>query len=299
MSDMIPFESGQLPAYLQGTAEKNNALTQGVTGGFPILSIKGKAFTLVSGDNRSIITKPDEPDEPASSIQVVIVDANPNLSKTYYEGEYTEGSNAKPACASDDGKTPLPDVPEPQAKSCAMCPRNVWGSGKNGRGKACQDARRIAVAPVGQMNEPMLLRVPPASLRPLKDYGTMLAKRGVSFDAVVTKLRFEPSEATPKLIFQPVRFLTEDEYAELQEVKADPQVDQITGVAPAPLAESVPVDDPAPKAKKAAKPEPEAEPEPTPKPKKAKKKAEPVEEVVEAEAEDEDELDALLAGFDD
>lgn len=311
MSNIIPFDSDQLPAHLQGGASVNDALTKGVMGGFPVLSIKGKTFTIVSGDTRSVITKPDDPDEPASNIQVVILDANPELSKTYYESEYEEGSNAKPTCASDDGIKPLADVEEQQSKTCAACPHNAWGSGKNGRGKACQDARRLAVAPAGQLNEPMLLRVPPASLRPLKDYGTMLAKRGVSFDAVITKLRFEPGESSPKLIFAPVGFLDEDQYNAAQDAKADDMVGQITGViAPTPAAsDDDEGDEPAPKPKAKAKAKAKAKPDrsddgedddPAPKA-KTKAKSKPVVDDDDDDDDDggEDDLDALLAGFDD
>lgn len=301
MSNIIPFESGKLPAHLRkaNAVELNSALTSGVSGGFPVLSIKGKTFTIVQGDSRNIITKPDDPDEPATNIQVVIIDANPNLSKTYYSSEYEEGSIAKPTCMSDDGKKPSADAAEPQSKSCATCSHNTWGSGKNGKGKACSDARRLAVSPAGQLNEPMLLRVPPASLKPLGEYGTMLAKRGVGFDSVVTKIRFEPGESSPKLIFAPVGFLDEEQYDEVQSVKADEIVAQITGVAPMPrLDDSDEEEAPAPKKAK-AKPAPVVEEEddeeeaPAPAPKKAKAKpdSEPV-------ADDDDDLDGLLADFD-
>lgn len=314
MSDIIPFESGQLPAHLQNqdVAAANSALTEGVSGGFPVLSIKGKAFTVVSGDSRRIITKPDEPDEPASNIQVVIIDANPQLSKVYYKGEYEEGSNEKPACLSDNGIAPTGGESK-QSTTCAACPHNVWGSGKGGRGKACSDARRLAVAPPANITEPMLLRVPPASLRPLQEYGVTLAKRGVAFDAVSTKLRFEPSESSPKLIFQPVGFLNEAQYAQVQQVKTEAVVDQITGKSPTP--ESAPAQ-PAPvgttrnlwRAQEEPAPEPAADPapvapEPTPEPVVAAA-PEPAPEPAPAAdpapvAETADDLDALLAGFDD
>lgn len=305
MNKIIPFESGKLPAHLRkvNAAELNSALTSGVSGGYPVLSIKGKTFTIVQGDSRNIITKPDDPDEPATNIQVVIIDANPHLSKTYYASEYEEGSVAKPTCMSDDGKKPSADAAEPQSKNCATCRHNTWGSGKNGKGKACADARRLAVSPAGQLNEPMLLRVPPASLKPLGEYGSMLAKRGIGFDGVVTKIRFEPGESSPKLVFSPVGLLDEERYEEVQSVKADEIVAQITGVAPTSrLDDSDEEEAPAPVPQKAkAKPAPVVEEEdeeeeeeaPAPAPKKAKAKPAP-----EPAASDDDDLDGLLADFD-
>lgn len=296
MSNIIPFEGGQLPAHLQNQdpAAANSALTEGVSASYPVLSIKGKAFTVVQGDQRRIITKPDEPDEPASNIQVVIIDANPQLSKVYYSGEYEEGSNDKPTCLSDNGIAPTGGESK-QSTTCAACPHNVWGSGKGGRGKACSDARRLAVAPPGNITEPMLLRVPPASLKPLQEYGVTLAKRGVAFDAVSTKIKFEPTESSPKLIFQPVGFLDEAQYAQVQQVKTEDIVDQITGKVPTP--DSAPAQ-PAPEPTVAAAPTPAPTPEPEPTPEPAAAAPEPAPEPAPV-AEAEDDLDALLAGFDD
>src|SRR5690606_11680321 len=108
---------------------------------------------------------------------VVIVKANPNLSKTFYKNGYEEGSAEKPTCYSHDGLKPAADAAEPQASACLACPHNVWGSRvtENGsKGKACQDYRRLCVVPSGQLDRPMLLRVPAGSLKDLVAYGDML-----------------------------------------------------------------------------------------------------------------------------
>lgn len=237
MSQVIPFESNNLPAFLKGKASAVNAdLTTGVgNGGYPVLSIKGKIFTLVKGDTRTVLRKPEDPDEIAQSIEVVILKANPQLSKVYYAKGYDEDAqNQKPDCASNDGLKPEAGVASPQAKTCALCPHNAWGSGRGGKGKACQDSRRVAIAAAGQLNEPMLLRVPPATLKPLAEYANALAKRGAPYNAVVTKIRFEAEEATPKLEFKPVGFLNEAQYAEAEEVSNSDIVQQIIGSQPSP-----------------------------------------------------------------
>ena len=237
MSQVIPFESKNLPAFLKGKAAAvNSDLTTGVgNGGYPVLSIKGKIFTLVKGDTRTVLRKPDDPDEIAQAVEIVILKANPHLSKVYYAKGYDEdGQNQKPDCSSSDGIKPDASIAEPQCKTCALCPHNAWGSGRGGKGKACQDSRRVAIAAAGQLNEPMLLRVPPATLKPLAEYANALAKRGAPYNSVVTKIRFEAEEATPKLTFTPVGFLTEDQYAEAEEVSNSDIVMQITGMAPTP-----------------------------------------------------------------
>jgi hypothetical protein len=197
------------------------------------MSIKGKIFTLVRDGERKVLPNPKDPDSPATAIDVVIVKANKGTSKVYYAKGYSEGGDAaKPDCASNQGDKPDAGVKNPQAKSCAVCPHNQWGSkiGENGgKGKACQDSVRIAIASPAQINDPMLLRVPPASIRSLGELGQTCAKRGVSYNAVITKIAFELESPTPKLTFKPVGFLPESAFAQVQQVANSDVVKNILG----------------------------------------------------------------------
>ena len=250
---MVPFEAKGLPAHianLPGISEDD--LISGTGGGFPVISIKGKVFTIVRGDERTMVTRPDADGEPAGSIEVVILRANPNLSKTYYPKGYEEGTNDKPTCYSNDGIAPAQDAAEPQSVKCATCAHNQWGSkiSENGsKVKACSDVRRLAVAPLNQLNDPMLLRVPAASLKPLGEYGNALKKRGVKYPAVVTKISFDFSVAHPALVFKPVAFITEEMAAVVQEQMRADMVTSIIGLgatpAPAPVAIAAPQKAPA------------------------------------------------------
>lgn len=234
MSQVIPFSSGNLPAHIARRAKgrSNNALTSHVgNGGYPVLSIKGKVFTLVKQDERKIITRElDGEQVPAAALEVVIVAANPNLSKVWYANGYEDGQNAKPDCFSNDGIKPDDSVDSPQSKKCMDCPKNAWNSGQNGKGKACGDSRRVAIAAPDQINEPMLLRVPAGSLKPLAEYGKKLDNRGTSFDSVVTKLKFDMEEATPKLVFVPVGFLDEEQLNAVDQAATSDKVQQIIGI---------------------------------------------------------------------
>lgn len=231
--ELVPFDA-KLPAHLKALADTVNAddLISGAGGGFPVISIKGKVFHEVRGGERRLITRADS-EEPAASIEVVILRANPALSKTYYSEGYTDGSEEKPTCYSNDGVAPALDAAEPQAQKCATCPHNQWGSKitENGaKGKACADFRRMAVAPLGQLNDPMLIRVPAASLKALKEYGDTLKKRGVKYPMVVTKVGFDYSVAHPQLKFSPVSFLSEAQVNTVAEVIASDVVMQIIGM---------------------------------------------------------------------
>lgn len=286
MTNIVAFESGKLPAYLTkiDVSELNQDLTSHASTGFPIMSIKGKVFTLSRGDEKTVLPNPKDPDSPATAIDVVIVKVNKGTSKVFYLNGYKEGEQAKPDCFSNNGDRPDAGSRNPQAKSCQACPHNQWGSkiGENGgKGKACQDSVRIAIAPPDQVNDPMLLRVPPASIKALGELGTACAKRGVPYNAAVTKISFDLASATPKLLFKPVGLLDDATFAAVLEVANSDIVRNITGNGfssePAPELASPKAAEPAPEEeapKPAAKAKPKAEL--SDEPPKAAVKAKPV-----------------------
>ena len=234
MSDLINI-NGKVPSFLAKNSKAANPFAAAVTStGFPVISTKGKVFHVIRGDDRQLITKDGE--EPASALEVIIVGINPNRSKTYYEETYSEGnSDNKPTCYSLKGDRPEEDAVEPQAKSCAVCPKNQWGSriSDNGsKGKACSDRMRLAVVPAGQINDPMLLSVAPTSLAALHRFGDELAKRGYAPENVVTKLSFDFSAAYPSLTFKAIRFVDEEEFEQVNAVQEQEKetIGQITGL---------------------------------------------------------------------
>lgn len=235
MTQIIPFESASgVPALFADMFAINDDLSKGVGGGYPHVSIKGKVFHITRGDEKTLVTRPDEPDEPASSIDVVIVKANSAFSKVYYAGGYVEGSDAKPLCYSNDSLAPAADSEEKQSTSCATCPHNQWGSRiseSGGNGKACADSRRIAIAPLGQLNDPMLIRVPAASLKTLAQYNDSLVKRGVPYQAVVTKIGFDYTVAHPALTFKAVGFIDDSSAREVKGIMDSQLVSNIIGTS--------------------------------------------------------------------
>lgn len=252
--NIIPFDQGgKLPAYLKSfnVAELNADLTAHAGGGFPVISIKGKVFAIVRDGERLVLPNPKDPESPATAIDVVLLKVNKNASKVFYLKGYDKDNSEgqKPDCYSSDGVEPAADAQNKQAKKCATCPHNQWGSRITekgaSKGKACADAVRIAVAPAGQLNDAMLLRVPPASIRGLGEYGQALAKRGVPYNAVVTKVAFDMDAESPKLTFKPVGLLDDASFAEAQELVASDLVTNILGASPVPhAAEAAPADEP-------------------------------------------------------
>jgi hypothetical protein len=250
--NIIPFDTNKgLPAFLKNVnvADINADLLAHAGGGFPVVSIKGKHFTIVRGDEREKLMNPKDPESAATSIDVVLLKANKVKSKVFYIKGYDpkESEGKKPDCFSNDGVAPDAQAEHKQAKSCATCPHNQWGSkiSDNGsKGKACQDSVRMAIAAAGQVNDPMLLRVPPASIKGLAEYGQMLAKRGVGYNMVVTKISFDLEAESPKLVFKPVGFLDDASYQEVLETLDSSLVADILGASIAPAAEPAAEADP-------------------------------------------------------
>jgi hypothetical protein len=313
MSELIAV-TNKLPANMAAlfAPELNNDLTANVGSSFPILSIKGSKWAVrYSGDTEPMLNAEGDS---VPAIQVVILQSNPNVTKTYYKGKYEEGDDAQPDCASCDGKTPDKGVENPVAKSCEGCPMNAWGSritesGKDG--KACQDSRRVAVLSAGDLKSdvfdgnPLLLRVPATSLKELSAYSRQLSAQGLSYKAVVTKVSFDPEAAYPKLMFKAVRALNEEELMSV--------VEHIKGETYKPLFEGVDIvssnnDGKKPAAKKAATKKPAAKKattkKPAPEPVEVEAEpevveAEPVEEKTEVASSDlDDELASILDGLD-
>ena len=302
MSNVVPFETGAVPAHIAARFgdTANTDLSNGVgAGGFPIISYKGKVWHVVEGETRTLVAHEDG--EPKSSIEVVVLKSNPHLSKIYYKGGYEEGTNAKPTCFSNNGASPDPGAQEPQSTTCAACPHNAWGSRVSeagSKGKACSDSRRLAVAPVSDLERPMLLRVPAGSLKDLTAYADMLNRRKAPYNALVTKISFDHTVAHQKFVFKPTRWLTDSEAGQVQEVLAKDTVNVITGVdttsAPLKIA-GTPPKAAAPKPKLVAVEEPEEEYTPPVQAKPAAKKLDTAAVIAEVDAS----LDAALGMLDD
>ena len=231
MSDLIA-QDLKLPAHLQGKTSNVNAFEAAGGGtGFPALSITGKAFSIKRNGETSLILKPGPDKEPATVLEVIVLASNPKKSRTYYETVYTQGSSRAPDCASDDGVTPNQQAESPQAKKCAICPQNQWGTGADGKGTKCSVSMRLAVATPDLISDPMLLRVPGGSLKALGTYGKALALRGFSPSQVVTKIGFDYEKTFSSLTFKMKDFVGPTEYAGVETIREEGKdlLGQITG----------------------------------------------------------------------
>lgn len=307
MSNELAMLDTGLPAYLKELEldDVTKSLMGGGSGGMKRISIKGGVWRMMV--NGKEIAKNEE-----RSMNVVIVNAAPKVSRTFYVGTYKEGEVSAPDCWSADGDMPDAKAQNPQAKRCVDCPQNVKGSGQ-GDSRACRFSQRLAVVLANDIKGDVFqLTLPGQSIFgegapgkwPLQTYAKMIGSKGIPISTVVTEMRFDTDSATPKLTFKPVKVLDRaDALAAIEQGKTDSALKAITmtvaeadGVKPQklaapvdPLADMKGEEEEAPKAAKPAKVAAEAVEEPV---KRSSKKAEDVP----AEKKD---LSKILADWDD
>ena len=241
-------------------------LTANVSIGFPILGIKGgKWHYRFKGEDQILMDATGR--FPTPAVQVVVLKAQKELSRTYYQSGYVEGVNAQPDCWSSDGVRPDETVAQPMNPVCATCPCDAWGSGATPaapKAKACQQRRRTVVVPYSTdlTNEmgggPILLSVPPGSLTNQVTYGNMLRDNRIHYAGVITELSFtqDPNIAFPKIEFNYVGSLTDDEARVIIGMRTHEQVDRIL------VSKMIPAEMEAPAQEGAPQPAPQAAPRP-------------------------------------
>jgi len=114
----------------------------------------------------------------------------------YYATAFGDGEQGPPTCCSSDGIKP-DGGEEMQAETCRACPKNQFGSGEEGRGKACANTIRLYVLPDGDVI-PSIIKASPASLgkkesllRWLTNAPNVAAKAGVGTKYQPIKARFK------------------------------------------------------------------------------------------------------------
>ena len=287
MSNIIPFDfdsastKAAVPAFARA-ANGKGSIAAALSVSFPVIRYKGKVWSMskADGERETIMRDIDGEMQPAPYIDVVILDIGPSAdrkqnAKAWYAKAFVEGDEpSAPDCSSDDGIVPRADSKNKQSDHCATCPKNVWGTGKEGKGRECGDSKRMAVTTADNLKAPMLLTVPAGSLGGLNEYLNWLLKKGVEVCyATVTRIGFDYTAAHPKLNFKAIGWVSEDPTPYLE----NEQIDFIVGRKALPAREhtdEIPGDAPA-FAKKADKTEKPAAPPAESKATKAAKPAAP------------------------
>lgn len=291
MSNITIFEeSSNLPTVKRESRRMDRMASGGTTMRRIQLS-NGRNFKRIVSGEQIGKSVPDQ-------LDVIVVDWLHEPSRKFYAAAYDKDAKATlPDCWSNDGVAPEAGAKGKQAATCAACPKNVKGSGQNGKGKACRYERRLAVLVVGDPSGDIYqIAIPGASLFSDNDgsiygfegYKKFLFANDEALDTVVTRIVYDTEADTAKVGFKAIRHLTEVEAGLVDAAQDDPETERYTkltvaavdGAKAAPAAAAKPLaieaapetpaanpfgdddeEEPAP-AKRASKPKPAAEAKP-------------------------------------
>lgn len=238
---------GKVPAHIAGFLEQESNITERAT--VPSLTIEGKVWAIaMDGEKRKVSKRDEDGDEvPVQVLRVVILDYAKRRGRQYYEGTYDPSAVKQPDCWSEDGVLPHKSVTEPKHDKCEGCPMSIKGS-KTQNGKAstaCSQFRMVALVPANNLaHTPLRLKLAITSdwdkLSPdweaqhnyaFNNYTDFLRTKGVTHTAtLVTKMRFDPNVAYPKILFSPDKWLSDEQLAVIAPVaKSDAVKKLISG----------------------------------------------------------------------
>lgn len=123
----------------------------------------GKAFDILTGD--------EDADTSVPTFSGVIV-YNHNCNAYFEEGS---AASAPPVCSSMDGVTGI-DTICGECFSCKTCPKNVFGSAANRRGKACKNMHRLYIMTEGSPI-PLMLSPPADITESVPELSSLNARR--------------------------------------------------------------------------------------------------------------------------
>jgi len=234
MSKELTVADANIPAHILARMEAGGSslaanIAGGLTGGsWPRISLKGSRFRIVEDGTETLLEE--------TRVPVVIVGANPGISKNWYAKAWdADAEPDRPNCYSTNGHYPHPDSENIQNDTCAGCPQNAWGSKITPAGKevkACADLKRLAVVAADDPSGPVyLLQVTPAALRDLNQYQKSLSNRGLSPETIITMLSFDTDASFPKLQFTFGGFLDKDGLAAVDDKVGSIEALEVTGEA--------------------------------------------------------------------
>jgi len=232
-NELSIFEQGgaNLPAHLQQYAKQAEAAAGMVTGfnSLPKISLKGKQFRYMKDDKEFVY-----PMGAPFNCVILAIDPPAGVAKSWYQDAYSSDNVELPDCFSADGITPDSLAAKKQARSCAECPKNAFGSGTDAqgnpsKGKACGDFKNLFVVESDKLDEQVsVLRVPATSLKNLSAFGRDLSKNKVAPQLVISQLTFTDAEF-PQLEFKAVGWLSE---AEAHKMVARSESDEVQAALP-------------------------------------------------------------------
>ena len=118
-----------------------------------------------------------------------------------YWPEKFNGENNPPQCSSVDGEvgqgTP--------GGYCSKCPLAQFGSAENGKGQACKQMRQLFIVRENDIL-PLVLTLPPTSIKPAKQYFMRLASKGIKYTHAVTRITLEKAKSGEGITYSKAAF---------------------------------------------------------------------------------------------
>lgn len=125
-----------------------------------------------------------DPDVRKELVGVIVYQRTP---RTYFATSFEESEGGPPDCRSDDG---VRGVGNPGG-DCSACPLAQFGSGRGGVGQACTQQRQFFLLLEDGGAFPVILTLPPTSLKAARGYLVGLAERGIPFSGALTRIGLE------------------------------------------------------------------------------------------------------------
>jgi len=153
-------------------------------------------------------------------------------SRSFYASDYDpDAKGSAPDCFSNLGDKPEASASNRQASNCASCPKNIDGSGKNGKGKACRFSRKVALFLDGdESGDVYQFNIPAKSpfekgtgnTLPFEQYCRHLVSNNAAPDRVVTTVAYNLDAETMELNFTADRFITPEELERVTAAQENP-----------------------------------------------------------------------------
>jgi hypothetical protein len=213
MSELALFNN-ELPDYLKDVKLDDATRALVGNGGSKRISLRGGKFRMVV-NGEEILTSNN------NALNVVIVEAARDVSRTFYAGAYNPKADAtSPDCWSNNGVAPDASIEQPQHHNCAECPQNIKGSASGG-GRACRHFRRLAVVLADDVGGDIYqLTLASKSIfgkgdlthMPFEQYAKYVGSQGYNLNTLSTEMRFDTDSDTAKLFFKPLKFLSKEQW---------------------------------------------------------------------------------------
>jgi hypothetical protein len=149
------------------------------------------------GGNQWVIPGLDGEENTPEIVGVIVAVQN---CRAYWSADFG-GTGTPPDCVSEDAQT---GVGDPGGR-CQTCPMAEFGSDSRKKGQACKQIKRLFVLRPSSML-PLVVNLPPTSLRPATRYLLRLAGGGIKYQGAVTRITLEKTKNSDGIAYSTAVF---------------------------------------------------------------------------------------------